>query len=30
MNFTGLYHSVQTEGSSLDYLQFRAGIGFGL
>ena len=30
MNFSGLYHSVQTEGSSLDYLQFRAGIGFGL
>jgi hypothetical protein len=30
MNFTGLYHSVSTEGESLHYLQFRAGIGFGL
>jgi opacity protein-like surface antigen len=30
MNFTGLYHSVSTEGESLNYMQFRAGIGFGL
>lgn len=30
MNFTGLYHSVSTEGQSLNYMQFRAGIGFGL
>lgn len=30
MNFTGLYHSVSTEGTSLNYMQFRAGIGFGL
>jgi hypothetical protein len=30
MNFSGLYHSVSTEGESTNYLQFRAGIGFGL
>ena len=30
MSLTGLYHSVSTEGESLNYLQFRAGIGFGL
>ena len=30
MNFTGLYHSVSTSGQSLNYLQFRAGVGFGL
>lgn len=30
MNFTGLYHSVSTSGETLHYLQFRAGIGFGL
>ena len=30
MNFTGLYHSVSTDGQSTNYLQFRAGIGFGL
>jgi opacity protein-like surface antigen len=30
MNLTGLYHSVSTEGQSLNYLQFRAGVGFGL
>ena len=29
-NITGLYHSVSTEGESLNYLQFRAGIGFNL
>jgi opacity protein-like surface antigen len=29
-NLTGLYHSVSTEGESLNYLQFRAGIGFSL
>ncbi len=29
-NFTGLYHSVSTDGQSLNYLQFRAGIGFNL
>jgi hypothetical protein len=27
---TGLYHSVSTEGESLNYMQFRAGIGFNL
>lgn len=30
MNLTGLYHTVSTEGQSLNYMQFRAGIGFGL
>lgn len=30
MNLTGLYHSVSTSGQSLNYLQFRAGVGFGL
>lgn len=30
MNLTGLYHSVATEGESLNYIQFRAGVGFGL
>ncbi|MGE5175083.1 MAG: outer membrane beta-barrel protein [Hyphomicrobiales bacterium] len=30
MNFTGLYHSVSTDGETLHYMQFRAGIGFGL
>ena len=29
-SLTGLYHSVSTEGESLNYLQFRAGIGFNL
>ncbi len=29
-NLTGLYHSVSTEGTSLNYVQFRAGIGFSL
>ena len=28
MNFNGLYHSVSTEGSSLNYFQFRVGYGF--
>lgn len=30
LNFQGNYHTVSTEGSSTNYLQFRAGIGFGL
>jgi opacity protein-like surface antigen len=30
MNFQGNYHTVSTEGESMNYLQFRAGIGFGL
>jgi len=30
LNFNGLYHSISTEGESTNYLQFRAGIGFGL
>lgn len=30
MNLTGLYNTVSTEGQSLNYLQFRAGVGFGL
>lgn len=30
MNVTGLFHNVSTEGQSLNYLQFRAGIGFNL
>ena len=30
MNLNGNYHTVSTEGESLNYLQFRAGIGFGL
>lgn len=30
MNLTGLYHSVSTEGESINYIQMRAGIGFGL
>jgi len=30
MNLTGLYHTVSTEGQSLNYVQFRAGVGFGL
>lgn len=30
MNLTGLYHTVSTEGQSLNYIQFRAGVGFGL
>ncbi|HLQ66174.1 MAG TPA: outer membrane beta-barrel protein [Candidatus Limnocylindrales bacterium] len=29
-NLTGLYHSISTSGTSLNYLQFRAGIGFSL
>lgn len=30
LNFTGLYHTVSTEGQSINYIQMRAGIGFGL
>jgi hypothetical protein len=30
MNFLGQYHSVSTEGESTNYLEFKAGIGFGL
>lgn len=30
MNVTGLYHNVATDGSSLNYLQFRAGFAFNL
>jgi hypothetical protein len=30
MNFLGQYHSVATEGESTNYLEFKAGIGFGL
>lgn len=30
MNFQGTYHSISTEGESTNYLQFRAGVGFGL
>lgn len=30
MNVTGIFHNVSTEGQSLNYLQFRAGIGFNL
>ena len=29
-NLTGLYHSISTSGTSLNYLQFRAGIGYSL
>jgi len=30
MNVTGLWHNVATEGSSLNYIQIRAGFGFNL
>jgi opacity protein-like surface antigen len=30
MNFTGLYHSVSTDVDNTNYMQFRAGFGFGL
>ncbi|HET7498202.1 MAG TPA: outer membrane beta-barrel protein [Candidatus Eisenbacteria bacterium] len=30
MNVTGLYHDVATSGSSLNYMQFRAGVAFNL
>lgn len=30
MNVTALFHNVSTDGESLNYLQFRAGIGFNL
>ena len=30
MNFLGQYHSVSTEGTSTNYIEFKAGVGFGL
>jgi len=30
MNFLGQYHSVSTEGQSTNYIEFKAGVGFGL
>ena len=30
MNFLGQYHSVSTEGETLNYIEFKAGVGFGL
>ena len=30
MNVMGQWHSVSTEGESTDYLEFKAGVGFGL
>jgi len=30
MNFLAQYHSVSTEGESTNYLEFKAGVGFGL
>ena len=30
MNFLGQYHSVSTDGSSTNYIEFKAGVGFGL
>ena len=30
LNFQGTYHSVSTEGESTNYIQVRAGVGFGL
>lgn len=30
LNFTGLYHSVATDGENTTYLGFKAGIGFGI
>jgi opacity protein-like surface antigen len=30
LNFQGNYHSISTDGQSTNYLQFRAGVGFGL
>jgi hypothetical protein len=30
LNFTGVYHSVAVEDDNLTYLQFKAGIGFGI
>ena len=30
MNFLGQYHSVSTEGESTNYIEFKAGVGFGL
>jgi len=30
MNFLGQYHSVSTDGTSTNYIEFKAGVGFGL
>jgi opacity protein-like surface antigen len=30
LNFQGNYHTVSTEGESINYITFRAGVGFGL
>jgi len=30
MNFLGQYHSISTEGQSTNYIEFKAGVGFGL
>ena len=30
MNVMGQYHSISTEGESTNYLEFKAGVGFGL
>jgi len=30
MNFLGQYHSVSTDGQSTNYIEFKAGVGFGL
>lgn len=30
MNFQGMYNSAQTSGQTLNYLEFRAGVGIGL
>ena len=30
LNFTGMYHNVNTTGDNATYLQFKAGIGFGI
>ena len=30
MNLLGQYHSVSTEGQSTNYIEFKAGVGFGL
>ena len=30
MNFLGQYHSISTDGQSTNYIEFKAGVGFGL
>jgi len=30
MNFLGQYHSISTQGQSTNYIEFKAGVGFGL